>query len=256
MPFTLAHPAAVLPLRRFRYLQTVSLVVGSITPDLPYFVPMRFGRLVPDTHGIVGSFTTDIPLGLAALLLGFLLRRPLTTLMSVRARAICLRAMERFREPLAWVVAPLSILIGIWTHIVWDSFTHDGGWIVRRVSALSAPVSFGWYTGQVCHVLQYVSSVAGLAVLAIWYLRLPTPPVEAATVNPMRPYGRLALLLVFVAAACIGGFQALEAALHGQTNYRIIYLLLTRSIAWFALLYVVAGTLVMFNRRAEPVVEV
>ena len=177
--------------------------------------------------------------------------------MSPRARAVCLHAMERFKErPLDWLLAPLAIFIGAWTHIIWDSFTHETGWIVRRVSALSAPVTIGWYTGLVCHVLQYVSSVAGLLLLAIWYRSLPTPAVEPPNGGPTRTQGRLVLLLVFIAAAGVGGFQALQAALHGQTNYRIIYLLLTRSIAWFAVLYLLAGTLVMLTRKAEPVAEV
>jgi hypothetical protein len=256
MPFTLAHPAAVLPLRRFRYLQTVPLIVGSITPDLPYFVPARFGRLMADTHTIYGSFVYDIPIGLAVLLFGFLLRRPFTALLSVRGRALCLRAMEPFGDrPLPWVLAPIAILIGTWTHIIWDSFTHETGWMVRRVSALSAPITIGWYTGMLCHVLQYVSSVAGLAVLIIWYRRLPAPVIVPADAGTMHSYARWMLLLVSVVAALMGGFQALQAALHAQTNYRIIYLLLTRSIAWFAVLYLLAGMLVMLTRKAEPVTQ-
>jgi hypothetical protein len=256
MPFTLAHPAAVLPLRRFRYLQTVPLIVGSITPDLPYFVPARFGRLMADTHTIYGSFVYDVPIGLAVILFGFLLRRPFTVLLSVRGRALCLRAMERFRDrPLAWALAPIAILIGTWTHILWDSFTHETGWMVRRVSALSAPITIGWYTGMLCHVLQYVSSVAGLAVLIIWYRRLPAPVIVPADAGTMHSYTRWMLLLVSVVAALMGGFQALQAAMHSQTNYRIIYLLLTRSIAWFAVLYLLAGMLVMLTRKAEPLTQ-
>lgn len=256
MPFTLAHPAAVLPLRRFRYLQTVPLIVGSITPDLPYFVPARFGRLMADTHTIYGSFVYDIPIGLAVLLFGFLLRRPFTALLSVRGRALCLQAMEPFGDrPLSWALAPIGILIGTWTHIVWDSFTHETGWMVRRVSALSAPITIGWYTGMLCHVLQYVSSVAGLAVIIIWYRRLPAPVIGPADAGTMHSYARWMLLLVSVVAALMGGFQALQAALHAQTNYRIIYLLLTRSIAWFAVLYLLAGMLVMLTRKAEPVTQ-
>lgn len=257
MPFTLAHPAAVLPLRRFKYLETVPLIVGSVTPDLPYFVPARFGRLMADTHTLFGSFAYDIPIGLAVLAFGFLLRRPLTALMSVRGRELCLRAMERFRDrPLSWLLAPLAILTGTWTHILWDSFTHETGWIVRRVSALSAPITIGWYTGLVCHVLQYVSSVAGLLVLLIWYRHLPAPEIEPANAGPVHSHARWMLLLVSAVAAVMGGFQALQAALHSQTNYRIIYLLLTRSIAWFAVLYLIAGTLVMLSRKVEPVTEV
>jgi Domain of unknown function (DUF4184) len=254
MPFTLAHPAAVLPLRRVKYLQTVPLIIGSITPDLPYYVPARIARFAPETHTLLGSFATDIPLGFAVLLCGFLLRRPLTALLGARMRWRCLRSMERFREqPRHWLLVPLSILVGTWTHIAWDSFTHADGWIVRRVAALSAPISIGWYRGEVCHVLQYVSSILGLALLAVWYRRLPSPaPVpEPASAGPRRPSTGLVLSVVLVAAILIGGLQATQYG-HAYTTYHLIFLLLTRTMAWFGVLYLVAGTLVTWSRGAEP----
>ena len=254
MPFTLAHPAAVLPLRRFRYLQTAPLIIGSLTPDLPYYVPARYGHAVlHETHTFFGSFAVDVPLGFALFAGMFLLRRSLTALMSARARAVCLQALQRFKDrPWQWALAPLSILLGVWTHIAWDSFTHSDGWMVRRVAALSAPISFGWYTGEVSHVLQYVSSAVGLTVLAIWYWRLPAPALEPATARAVRWAGWRVLLLVVAAAILIGGFQAVQSAVHAQSIYRVLFLLLTRMLAWFAVLYLVAGTLVVLSRRAEP----
>jgi hypothetical protein len=253
MPFTLAHPAAVLPLRRFRLLQTVPLIIGSITPDLPYYVPTRIaGRIITETHTLVGSIIICVPLGLALLVFGSVLRRPLTALMTVRARWLCLRAMERFASrPLHWMLAVPSIVLGAWTHIAWDSFTHANGWMVQRVAALSAPVSFfDLYTGEVCHVLQYLSSAFGLAVLASWYRRLPARTPKPASDGPLRSWTPLLLLLVLVAALVIGGLQALKYA-HAQTFYHISYLMLTRTIAWFAVLYLATGMLVMVSRRAE-----
>ena len=47
MPFTLAHPAAVLPLRGMRFLRTAPLILGAITPDVPYYVPWNLGRFMP-----------------------------------------------------------------------------------------------------------------------------------------------------------------------------------------------------------------
>src|ERR1700719_2432525 len=177
MPFTLAHPAAILPLRGLRYLRTVPLIIGAMTPDLPYYVPARFGLIGPETHSVTGSFTTCLVLGYAALAFVFLLRRPLTALLSARARWLCLTALAPFdRRPLEWLLASVSIILGVWTHLLWDSFTHNDGWMVHRMSALSAPVVIGSYNGTVCHVLQYVSSVIGLAALAWWYYRLPAAP--------------------------------------------------------------------------------
>src|SRR6185437_15314101 len=220
-------------------------------------IPGRYNRLLTDTHTVLGSLWPDIPIGLVVLVCGFLLRRPLTALMTPRARALCLHSLEGFRhQPLHWLLAIVAVFVGIWTHLGWDACTHDNGWIVRRVAALSAPVTFGDYTGTLCHVLQYVSSVAGLLIMAIWYFRLPTPAADPPGVPSSEPvYGRMAILVVLVAAAAgIGSFIAWRAA--SQSNYHVIYLLLTRTIAWFAMLYLATSLIVTFSRRKpEPLPE-
>lgn len=267
MPFTFSHPAAVLPLRRrFKSLQTVPLILGSVAPDLPYYIPARLNHLTPpwlyrlmlDTHTLSGAIWEDVPIGMVTLLLVFVFRRPLTVLLSARARALCLQSVEHFRkQPLHWLWAPFAILVGTWTHLLWDSFTHDNGWMVRRVAALSAPVTLGSYTGTLCHVLQYVSSVAGLLILWIWYRRLPAPQAEPPGASNLALSMRTVLLvLLCVAAAAVGAYRAVQVAMDGATTYRVIYVLLVRSITWFALLYLAAGLVVTFiRRRPEPVAE-
>lgn len=260
MPFTLAHPAAVLPLRRrFKLLQTVPLIVGSVAPDLPYYVPVRrLNRLwTLDTHSFLGVLWLDLPIGMAVLLFGFVFRRALTALLSPRARALCLQSVQHFRDqPLHWVWAPLAIIIGAWTHLLWDSVTHDNGWVVKRVAALSAPISFGWYTGSVCHVMQYLSSIAGLLILWIWFRRLPTPPLEAPGPGTVSSFARTAILLLVCAAGiAVGGYRGAQVALENGSYYRVFYTLLTRACTSFALLYFLAGVLVTFSRRPEPIAE-
>lgn len=253
MPFTLAHPAAILPLRRFRCLQTVPLIIGSLVPDLPYFLPTRLGLSFPDTHTFYGSLTICLPLGLGLLLLTLLLQEPLTVLLGARARWLFLRSLERFNaRPLRWPIALLSVLIGCWTHIAWDSFTHQTGWTTLRVAALSAPVSlFGWDTST-SHLLQYVSSVFGLAVLAIWFrkLLLRVPPAVGADQPPARARW-LVLAVISSAALLIGSSRAL-LAWHAASYYHLAYLLLTRTIGCFAALYLAAGILALLSRRLEP----
>ena len=64
MPFTFAHPAAILPLRRSRFLQTVPLIIGSLVPDVPYYFPGRLmTRIFLDTHTLHGSIFICLPLG-------------------------------------------------------------------------------------------------------------------------------------------------------------------------------------------------
>jgi hypothetical protein len=251
MPFTLAHPAAVLPLRRVPLLQTIPLVIGAMTPDVPYYFPWRVAKHIPtETHTFLGTLTLDLPMGLAMLLLIWLLRAPLAAPPGPRLEAKCLAALERFGGRLSnWALAPLSILIGAWTHLVWDSFTHADGWMVSRISALSAPVTLFSYTGELCHVLQYASSVFGLAVLAIWLVRLPAPTPEAG--NEVRSAGGILLLVALLAlAAAAGGVETVEHIVrHTPARYRLFYLLLTRTTAWFALLYVLAGVAIVCGRR-------
>lgn len=253
MPFTFAHPAAILPLRRSRFLQTVPLIIGSLVPDVPYFFPTRLGRALPDTHTLYGSFSICLPLGMALLILTLLLREPLTVLLGARARWICLRSIERFNaRPLHWPIALLSILIGSWTHIAWDSFTHQTGWTTARVAALSAPVSiFGWDT-ETSHLLQYVSSVFGLVVLAIWFRSLVVRVPPARIADQARPQARWLVLALILFVALLIGVSRAVLAWHSGSYYRLGYLLLTRTIGWLAVLYLAAGIVAMLSRRLEP----
>jgi Domain of unknown function (DUF4184) len=254
MPFTLAHPAAILPLRHLRYLRTAPLIIGAIAPDLPYYVPARYtGHLLAETHRLRGSWSIDLPLGLGLLVCVFVLRRPLTVLLSARSRGLCLRALEPYaRRPLEWLLAPVAILIGVWTHLLWDSFTHGDGWMVRRIDVLSEVVTIGPYSGEVCHVLQYLSSVVGLLIMLVWYWRLePVSVAEPrARIDAVRAVAAPVLLLAAAAATLIGGVQAFETYRASGMIYRTIDVLLTHALAWFACLYLVAGTLVALHQDA------
>jgi hypothetical protein len=258
MPFTLAHPAAILPLRRLRYLRTAPLVIGALIPDLPYYMPGAL-RLRSQTHSFEGSLTVCPLLGYAALIAVFVLREPLTALLPARARWLCLHALAPFRRDLVeWLIAPVAIVLGVWTHLVWDSFTHTDGWMVRRMAALSATVTIGPYTGPLCHVLQYLSSVLGLVVLAVWYERLPAPAASRAA-SPAseprasaRPAAAMALLLVAATAVLIGAVQGIEHFARSGSVYMTLEVFLTHGLAWAALLYLIAGTIVALGRSVPP----
>src|SRR5204862_936260 len=133
MPFTLAHPAAILPLRGLRYLRTAPLVIGAMIPDLPYYMPGRLNILRPETHSLTGSLTTCLALGYAALDAVYLLRRPLTALLSPRARFLCLRALAPFRgRPLEWALASVSVEAGRGAEAPRGGAPHNDGPVARR----------------------------------------------------------------------------------------------------------------------------
>jgi hypothetical protein len=251
MPFTFAHPAAVLPLRRLKFLQTVPLIIGSVVPDVHYFFPIQWQReFAFETHTLEGTFTLCLPMGMALLIMTLLLREPLTVLFSERARWLCFHALDRFSDrPLHWPIAMLSILIGSWTHLAWDSFTHAGGWMTRRVAALSAPVTiFGWQT-ETSHLLQYVSTAFGLTVLGIWlwrmWIRAPKP-ADSAQSWPLRY--RLLLGAIVLVSVSFGFYKSLYAW-HLGTYYRMVFILLTISIRWFLVVLLLAGIAIMLSRR-------
>lgn len=254
MPFTLAHPAAVMPLRRIRFLPTIALVLGSLLPDATYYLPSRaHAEVWFDLHSLSGFIKFGIPVGMLVLAFVVLLRRPLTALMPGRARWLALREADAFVDrPVSWLLAIPALLIGAWTHILWDGFTHGGTWIARRVDALNAPVNvLGLYTGPLTHVLQYVSSIMGLLIVAYWYrLAVAQAPTDPGAAD--RPHRRRMLLLVAVAALAIGTLHALHGVSFPVTSvYFVIYLLLTRTVAWFMLLYIIAGSIEVFARRPQ-----
>ena len=59
MPFTPSHAAAVLPFLRTP-LPASALVIGSVAPDLPYYLPVD---LPWDTHTASAVVTVDLLLG-------------------------------------------------------------------------------------------------------------------------------------------------------------------------------------------------
>ncbi|HYM43308.1 MAG TPA: DUF4184 family protein [Steroidobacteraceae bacterium] len=250
MPFTLAHPAAVLPLRRLPGLRTAPLLIGAMVPDTPDYLPVPH-RVGVDTHTLMGSYLIDLPLGFMLLAAALLLREPLTALLSARARWLCLNALEPFRRRGSeWLLAPVAILLGVWSHLLWDSCTHGEAWVVRHVALLRQIVDIGGYSIQVCHLLQYVSSIVGLAIVLLWYRRLRAPITDAAHAT-RRSHAGPGLLLVLGAALLIGGVEAQLAYSRSEgAVYRTLDVLLTHSVAWFVLLNLVGGAIVTLEHRA------
>jgi hypothetical protein len=200
----------------------------------------------------VSSCTVDLALGMALLAGAVLLREPLTVLLPARARWMSLTALEPFRRRVAeWLFAPLAVVVGVWSHLLWDSFTHADGWAVRRIPALSDTVLIGWYRGEIFHILQYLSSLIGLALLAWWYARARVPPDALAADDSRRARAGPALLLIGAAALLIGGVEALRYYSHSEgAVYQTLDVLLTRGLAWFVLLHLFAGAVVTLEHRA------
>lgn len=160
MPFTLSHPALVLPLRG-RAWPTSSLVVGSVVLD----VPKLFGADTLDgiLHHWIGGLVLGPVLGLITLVTWVhLLRAPLIDLSPDWLRDRMPGPSRRDRS--WWRRAWVGLLVGVATHLLWDAFTHKNRWGDRHVAWLHE--THAGYPGYLW--AQYVSSVLGVLVVA-WY---------------------------------------------------------------------------------------
>ena len=166
MPFPLAHPAAVLPFRRFRHLDFSALMIGAITPDLSYC----FERYDLDVfaHTVRGCFGFSLPVGCLAVLIFLIVRDPLVSLLPAPHRQTLLRSFHQ-ADP-AWFAVPLSVVIGAATHVFWDAFTHETGWFVERSSFLQMKLfTIDRYHFRMYRLLWHISTWAGLFLLCRAY---------------------------------------------------------------------------------------
>ncbi len=195
MPFTPSHVAAVLPFARTP-LPPAGLVIGSMVPDLPYFVPIGLSREL--THSPLGAVIADLPMGVACVVLwALVLRAPLLDFAPrwLHARFPSPRST---RPALRLVLLMLAaLLVGIATHLVWDAFTHPDGWVVMHVDLFRAQLG----PFAVSRWLQYASSAVGLAVLAVWVLRWVRR--TAAVSRPYRRTGARGRVVAWLAVSAV-----------------------------------------------------
>ncbi len=171
MPFTLAHVASVVPLGRLQQplLVSAALVIGCMVPDLAYFIPQL--TYFADSHSLLGLLLFCLPFGIVTYFCFYLLVAPFFT-------TLCSASLQR-RLPQLWRAGKqpdasafgivLSILLGAATHLLWDAFTHDHGFIVVMFDVLATPLfTLGGYTVYIYKVLQHGSTIVGLGLLLYW----------------------------------------------------------------------------------------
>jgi hypothetical protein len=186
VPFTGSHPAAVLPFLRTP-LPASALVIGSLAPDIPFYLPRFPARR---THTALGVVTVDTALAAAgwAVWHGLLSRPALAAAPAgVRARLehhVRPGLRPRLRDLRSVVRVLGGLAAGAATHVLWDEFTHAGRWGTEHLGVLSAVRA-----GRPVHVwAQDASGVAGAGVLlawcARWWRRTPADPAVGRGGSP------------------------------------------------------------------------
>lgn len=247
MPFTLAHPAVILPLVRRPFVAS-ALVAGAVAPDLLYVGPIYLlatqevnGNLTLTlTHEFTSAFWLDPLIALILLaVFNLIVRRPLAALAPPAVASRLPSSVRLSPAVLAWTV--VSAVLGALTHVLWDSFTHGDGYFVRQFpEVFRAEVTATW---DVNRVLQYVSTLGGCLILAIWLYRWfrRTAPVNPTDQVP--PGVRYVVLAGVLALGVAGASVQLNGAddLAGETAVRLVLTGLVfgglAALAWYVLLW-------------------
>jgi Domain of unknown function (DUF4184) len=182
VPFTGSHPAAVLPFLRTP-LPASALVIGSLAPDLPYYLPVPLPEI---THTAPAVVTVDLLIGALAWVVwhGLLSAPALATAPTALRGRLAGRVhpglRERLSSPRRIALVVAALVVGAATHVGWDEFTHADGWGTAHLPLLTARYGRlpGYQWGQ------YAGSLAGGAVLLLWaarwWRRAPARPVAPA----------------------------------------------------------------------------
>lgn len=173
-----------------------------------------------NAHTLMGTMTFSLPIGIIVLLIFYWIAPEIAFLLpSPHREALQPRINVHTFSVREVLMAACGIVLGAWTHVLWDSFTHRTGWIVERVPLLGQTL-LG--TGMSSYVaLQYLSSVLGLCLLAYIYGRWMNAIGSRVWVW-QRPSWRFYLWLV-VLGGCFTAATIESHAVHAIASFYFLH---------------------------------
>ncbi len=167
MPFTFAHPAIVLPLKKIlpNYFSHPALVIGAMAPDFEYFLRLTIKSTI--SHTIPGLFCFNLISGLAVFYwYRFIFESTTLKITPKKTQHISYNASVLN----SFFIILFSILVGASSHLLWDSFTHKTGFFVTHFSVFSTSLSFFGINVPVFKILQHSSTAVG-SIYIIAYVK-------------------------------------------------------------------------------------
>jgi len=239
MPWTFAHPAAILPFRQ--RLPLAALVIGSVSPDIGYYLGLF--QFATFAHTAPGVLLACLPLGAAGLGLVHLLREPVIDLLPQPHRGALRGVARADNAPRAsrYALQALGLLLGAATHTVWDSFTHAPGHGVQLMPVLQTPVfELAGRSFRLFNLLQHLSTALGVAALFVvyagWLRHQPRPP------GPLpRTAERLRFMILTACAVLAMAAGAAIAHAQGFSGEGFVFRTAIHGANAFALLFVAAA---------------
>jgi len=189
MPFTISHALYALPLRYLRtsFLSATGLILGSMSPDMEYFISLEPYRSIG--HTWQGFLLQALPLCISlAVVFHRIVKAPLAahlpTAFDLNRRCHALFQKEQLTTWKNWLGFLLSVLLGFVTHIVLDSFTHAPNGLTHYFPWIWQTQLLGLTVNK---LLQYSLSIIGLIGLLIWLvyalLRLQPNPEQKDSIS-------------------------------------------------------------------------
>lgn len=178
MPFTASHIVAILPIKKYLrgYFSITGLVIGSMVPDFEFF--LRMTLLGYYGHRLSGIFFFDIPIGLLLFVVfRGIIRKPVLQHLPAYwynrlTREDIALDSKIFKKSLPIVL--LSILVGVFSHLLWDGFSHnEENYLARFLTFLLVDIHVMGFTMPLYNFIQLTSSVFGLIGLFIYIHLLP-----------------------------------------------------------------------------------
>jgi hypothetical protein len=190
MPFTLAHPAITLPFTRSRLISTTAIVIGSMIPDVEYFITM--GEDCHNSHTWQLALCAYLPLTcIIAYIFHSFIRRDLIRNLPrhVQKRMSGLNNFNFLRSvrqsPLVFLS---SAILGIASHFLWDSLTHRHTPITEPFDTFySMSIAIHGVEHSMQMYLQYISSVFGLCIM-IGYMLSFKASIRGMVTRPLSTY--------------------------------------------------------------------
>ncbi|MEO8725319.1 MAG: DUF4184 family protein [Acidobacteriaceae bacterium] len=246
MPFTFAHAAAGLPLRRLPLVWS-AFFIGSFAPDFEYFL-----WLSPQNgygHHFPGIVYLTFPVAVLTLwAFHAFVREPMTRLLPVRVQQRLMASVREFRwfgggwfgmKHFLAIIA--SIALGIATHVFWDSFTHSDTWATSLWPELLTPYTLPLLgTRALVQLLQFGSSVLGMVAVALWawHWYRNTQPVRELPRRRLSVVDKVVLggsMLMIASAGGVMRLTGLPASEHTRRYFVVLLAVSVIALIWWQL---------------------
>jgi hypothetical protein len=183
MPFTFSHPAIILPLinKRKKIFSSTGLIIGCIIPDFESFI--RFTQHKIYSHSWMGIFWYDLPMAVIfAFIFHDIIRDPLIKNLpeffkNKFTKYTGFNWNQFFKKHFFMII--ISMIAGIFSHLLWDAFTHLN---LVNPNAIDSNVYVGSF--RLYKALQYSNSLIGMLVVIFYIMRLPDDAPVKKTVKP------------------------------------------------------------------------